>query len=158
MHHDLAGLVVGAALKLDPHPAVTLVGATITPRHHCIGECEERRSIGALLPQPLHVEIKLTVEHRLQPVARNVAVSVPVDGVAHFHVVSRHALRDCPRGAADPEKPAHHFLPRADLRKSAVPARIKINLQRFGMSVDRCLFHGVRTEDLLNSLADETRE
>jgi hypothetical protein len=26
------------------------------------------------------------------------------------------------------------------------------------MGIDRCLFHGVRTEDVLNSLANETRE
>ena len=104
----------------------------------------------ATYTQPLHVEIKLTVEHRLQPVARNVAVSVPVDGVAHFHVVSRHALRDCPRGAADPEKPAHYLLARANLCKSAVPTRIEINLERFGMGIDRCLFHGVRTKNLVN--------
>src|SRR6478736_8422674 len=152
MHHGLAGLIVGAALKLDPHPTVALGRAAKAPSHHRICESEKRSIIAALLSQALYVEIKLAVEHRLQPAARNVAIGVAVNGVAYLHVVSRHALRDCPRGAADPEKPAHHFLPCADLRKSAVPARIKINLQRFGMSVDRCLFHGVRTEDLLNSL------
>src|SRR5207253_6836069 len=98
------------------------------------------------------------IEYRLEPGTRNIAFSVPVDGVAHLHVISRHALGDRPRGAADPEKPAHHFLPRADLGKSAVPTRIEINLERLGMGIDRCLFHSVRTEDLLNSSADETRE
>src|SRR5204863_7204973 len=114
--------------------------------------------IAALLSQALYVEIKLAVEHRLQPAARNVAIGVPVNGVAHLHVVSRHAFRDCPGGASDPEKPAHHFLSRADLGKSAVPTRIEINLERLGMGIDRCLFHSVRTEDLLNSSANETRE
>src|SRR5206468_10139140 len=101
-------------------------------------------------------EIKFAVEHGLQAVARNVAVSVSVDGVAHFHVVSRHALGDSPRGATDPEEPAHHFLPCADLGKSAVPTRIEINPECLGMGIDRFLLHGVRTEDLINSFADET--
>src|SRR5437879_7042431 len=41
VHHDLARLIVDAALKLDPHPAVALVGTAIAPRHHCIGESKE---------------------------------------------------------------------------------------------------------------------
>src|SRR4029077_10711649 len=110
------------------------------------GECKERSSIGALRSQPLDVEPKFMIEHCLQTVARNVAVSVPVDGIAHLHVVSRHALRDCSSSAADSEKPAHHFLPGADLGKSTVPARIEIDPERFGMGIDRFLFHGVRTE------------
>src|SRR5438093_13540956 len=112
------------------------MAAAVASRHYCIGESEERGSIGALLPQPLHIEVEFAVEHRLQPVARNVAVSVPVDGVAHFHVVSRHALGDCARSTADSEKPAHHFLSRADLGKGAVPARIEIDLERLGMGID----------------------
>src|SRR5439155_796368 len=82
-----------------------------------ISESEERSVVAALLSQPLHVEVKFAIEHRLQPVARNIAVCVPVDGVAHLHVVSRHALGDCARSAADSEKPAHHFLSAADLGK-----------------------------------------
>jgi len=31
-------------------------------------------------------------------------------------------LANCPGSAADPEKPAHHFLPRADLGKGTVPS------------------------------------
>ena len=146
MHHDLARLIVGAALELDSHPAVALVSAAITPRHHGIGESEERSVIAALRSQSLDVEPEFVVEHRLEPVARNVSVNVPVDGVAYFHVVSRHALCDRPRSAADPEKPAHHFLSRADLGKGAVPARIEINPERLGMRVERFLFHDVRTE------------
>jgi len=158
VHYDLARLIVDPALKLHPHPAVALVDAAIAPRRHCIGESEERCTFAAFLTQPLHVEIKFAVEHRLEPAARNISVSVPVDGVADLHVISRHALGDRPRSAADPEKPAHHFLACADLGKSAVPTRIEINLERLGMGIDRCLFHSVRTEDLLNSSANETRE
>src|SRR5215469_8507364 len=128
MHEDLAGLVVGTALKLDPHPAVTLVAAAIAPRHDCICEREERCVIATLLSQALQVELKFVIEHRLHPWTRNVAVGVAVNGVAYLHVVSRHAFGDCPRGAADPEKPANDFLPCADLGKSTIPARIEIDL------------------------------
>jgi len=125
---------------------VAFVSAAITPRHHGIGESEEGSVIAAFRSQSLDVEPEFVVEHRLEPVARNVSVNVPVDGVAYFHVVSRHALGDRPRSAADPEKPAHHFLARADLGKGAVPARIEINPERLGMRVERFLFHDVRTE------------
>src|SRR5262245_46492631 len=104
------------------------------------------------------MEIKFAVEHRLKPSARNVAVGVPVNCVAHFHVVSRHALRDRARSATDAEKPAHYFLPGTNLGKRPVPTRIEIDLQRLGMGIDRFLFHGVRTEDLLNAFGPEMRE
>src|SRR4030095_7015877 len=86
-------------------------------------------------------EIELPVKHRLQPLARDIALSMPINGVAHFHVVSRHALGDCPRRAADAEKPAHHLLPGADLRERSVPARIEIDLQRLRMRINCFLFH-----------------
>src|SRR5206468_3763991 len=152
VHHDLAGLIVGAALKLYAHPAVALAGAAIAPRHDGIGESEERRVIAALRGEPFYVEIKFVVEHCLQPIARNVAVDVTVDGVAHLHVISRDAFRDRPGGAADPEKPANYFLPRADLGKRAVPARIDIDLQRLGMGIEDFVFHGVRTENVLYAI------
>src|SRR5262245_19232638 len=69
-----------------------------------------------------------------------------VDCVAHFHVVSRNALGNRARSASDPEKPAHHFLPGADLGKRAVPPWIEIDLERLGMGIDRFLFHGMRME------------
>src|ERR1700756_3380557 len=125
MHDDLARLIVDAALKLDPHPAMALVGAAIAPGDYGVGENEERSIIATVLSQALHVEPKFMIEHRLKPTARNVSVSVSVDGVAYLHVVSRHALGDCPRSAADTEKPAHYFLPGANLGKGAVPAWIK---------------------------------
>ncbi len=141
VHHDLARLIVDAALEFDPHPAVAFVAAVVASRHHRIGKGEERSVIAALLSEPLHVQFKLPVEHRLQPPARDVALRMPIDGVAHFHVVGRHALRDRPRRAADAEEPAHHLLPGADLRKRPVPARIEIDLQRLRMRIDEFLFH-----------------
>src|SRR4029434_5855345 len=94
VHDDLAGLIVCAALEFYSHPAVALVSPAIAPGHYGIGESEERSVIAALRPEALDVELKFVIEHRLQPVARNVAVRVSVDGVAHLHVVSRHALCD----------------------------------------------------------------
>src|SRR5262249_20495702 len=146
VHHDLAGLIVDAALKLDSHPAMAFVRAAIAPRYDRVCEREERSALAAFLAKPLDVEIKFAIEHRLEPVARNIPVDVPVNCVAHFHVVSRDALGDRARSAADPEKPAHHFLARADLRKRAVPARIKIDPERLRMGIERFLFHGVGTE------------
>ena len=54
--------------------------------------------------------------------------------------------------AADSEKPAHHFLSRADLGKGAVPTGIKINPERLGMSIEDFVFHGVRTLDVLTRI------
>ena len=149
MHDDLARFVIGAALKLDPHPAVALVSAAIAPRYHSVGESEERSVVAALLAEPFHVEFKFAVEHCLQPAARNVSLGVTIDGIAHLHVVSGHALGDRARSAADAEKPAHHFLSRADLGKRAKPPRIKINSERLGMGIGCFLFHGMRRGSVL---------
>src|SRR6266699_3299675 len=141
VHHDLARLIVDAALEFNPHPAVEFMAAAVASRHHCIGKGEERSVIAALFGEPLHIKIELAVEHRLQPLARDITLRVPIDSVTHFHVVSRHALRDRPRRPADAEKPTHHLLPGADLRERPVPARIEIDLQRLGMGINRFLFH-----------------
>src|SRR6266436_9487955 len=115
--------------------------AAVASRHHRIGKGEEGSVIAALLPEALHIEIELVVEHCLEPPARDITLRVPINGVAHFHVVSRDALRDRPGGAADTEKPAHHLLAGADLRERSVPARIEIDLQRLRMRINRFLFH-----------------
>jgi hypothetical protein len=117
------------------------MAATVAPRHHRIGKSEERSVIAALLPEPLHIQIEFPVEHRLEPLARDIALRVPINGVAHFHVVSRHALGDRSGRTADAEKPAHHLLPGADLRERPVPARIEIDPQRLRMRINRFLFH-----------------
>ncbi len=140
VHHDLARLVMEAALELDPHPAVTFVAAAKAAGHDRIGKGEEGGVIRSLLPEALDDEIKLAIEHRLEPAARNVAIRAPVDRVAHLHVVGRHALGDRAGGAADPEKPAHHLLPGADLGKSAIPAWIEVDLEGLGMGVNHVAF------------------
>jgi hypothetical protein len=134
-------LIVRAALEFDSHPPVEFMAAAVASRHHCIGKGEERSVITALLGEPLHIKIELAVEHRLQPLARDITLRVSIDSVTHFHVVSRHALRDRARRAADTEKPAHHLLPGADLSERSVPARIEIDLQRLRMGINRFLFH-----------------
>src|SRR5437016_11314171 len=117
------------------------MAAAVASRHHRVGKGEERRVIAALLPEPLDVEVELVVEHCLEPPARDITLRVPINGVAHFHVVSRDALRDRPGGAADAEKPAHDLLPGADLGERSVPARIEIDPQRLRMRINRFLFH-----------------
>ena len=141
MHHDLARLIVDAALEFDSHPAVEFMAAAVASRHHRVGKGEEGSVIAALLPEPLDVEIKLVVEHCLQPPARDITLRVPINGVAHLHIVSRDALRDRPRGAADAEKPAYHLLPGADLGERSVPTRIEVDPQRLRMCINRFLFH-----------------
>src|SRR5207245_8053486 len=107
----------------------------------------------ALFAKPLDVEVELVVEHCLQPPPRDITLRVSINGVAHFHVVSRDALRDRPSGAADAEKPAHHLLSGADFRKRSVPARIEVDPQRLRMRINRFLFHVAADSARLASLA-----
>ena len=139
MDDDLARLIVRMRLEFYAHPTVALVAALEAARHHGIGESEERSVVAAALAEPVEIELKLVIEHRLQPVARHIALGLAVDRVAHRHVVGRHALRDRPRRPADAEKPAHHLLSGADLGKGAVKARVEIDPERLLMRID-CAF------------------
>src|SRR5947199_7136243 len=78
VHHDLARLIVDAALEFDSHPAVEFMAAAVASRHHRVGKGEEGSVIAALLPEPLHVEIELVVEHCLEPPARDITLGVPI--------------------------------------------------------------------------------
>src|SRR5262249_29663667 len=73
VHHDLAGLIVDATLKLDSHPAMAFGRAAIAPRHDRVCEREKRSALTAIDAEPLHVEIKFAVEHCLKPATRHVA-------------------------------------------------------------------------------------
>ncbi len=83
----------------------------------------------------LEVQRVLVVEHRFQPLPANVAIALAIDGVAHGHVVGRHALGDRARRPADAEEPADHFLPGADLGKRAIAALIEIGGQRLAFRI-----------------------
>src|SRR5207247_5814553 len=139
VHHDLARLIVDAALEFDSHPAVEFMAAAVASRDHRVGKGEEGSVIAALLPEPLDVEVELVVEHCLQPPARDITLGVPINGVAHFHVVSRDAFGDSPRGAADAERTAHYLLASADLRERSVSARMEVDPQRLLIRFNRFL-------------------
>ena len=141
MHHDLARLIVDAALEFNPHPAVAFVATAIALRHHRVGKGKEGSVIAPLLSESLHIEIELAVEHRLQPATRDIPLRMPINGVAHFHVVSRHALGDGSSRAAHAKEPTHYLLACSNLSECPVPARIEIDLQCLRMGINNFLFH-----------------
>jgi hypothetical protein len=119
----------------------------ITARRHGIGK-DKKFDAGAPLPgQPLQQQLILVVQHALQARSAHVAIGMPVDRVAHRHVVGRDRLGNCAGRTADPEEPPRDFLPGPDLGKDAVLARIEIHLERLLVGVRRlalCL-HRIRT-------------
>src|SRR6266480_7469273 len=70
------------------------------------------------------------IEHRPETDAADITVGWSVNCVAERHVVSRHRLCDCARGAADKKEPARHFLAGANFREGPVTFGIEINLER----------------------------
>ncbi len=102
----------------------------ITARRHGIGKDKEFDAGAPLLAQPLQQQLILVVQHALQALSAHVAIGMPVDRVAHRHVVGRNRLGNCARRSADTEKPPRDFLPGPDLGKDAVFARIEIHLER----------------------------
>ena len=159
VHDDLAGLVVRLGLELHAHPAVALVAAPVTTRHDRVGEREEAVGVAALLVQPLHVEVKLMVQHVLQPPHGDVPLGLAVDRVADRHVIGRHGLGHGAGGTADPEEPAHHFLPGADFRDRPVPARVEVDterlLVRIGLMCDELGHASPRPHPMLPSVAGQ---
>ena len=142
VQNDLARLVAGMRLKLQPHPSVALVVPLIAAGHNGVGEGEKRRSIASTVTQPVDIELILVVEHRLQPTHRYVPIGFAVDGVAHGHVVGRYGLGDRPGGTPYPEKPSGDLLARPDLRDRPVPPRIQVDPQRLLMGIGAEVAHG----------------
>jgi len=98
------------ALKLIPiQPWHSL--CPIAPRHHCIGESRRTKVVSARSCPAAPRRDQFAVEHRLQPVARNVAVQRARKWRRSLSCRKPTCFRDCPGSAANPEKPAHHFLP-----------------------------------------------
>ena len=80
--------------------------------------------------QPVDQELVLVVQHELQPLARDVARRLAVDGVAEDHVVGGDRLGDRPRGAAGLEEFAGDLLAGADLGERAVLRHVQVDGQR----------------------------
>ncbi len=60
---------------------------------------------------------------------------MPVDRVAHRHVVGRDRFGNCARRTADTKKPPGDFLPSPNLSKDTIFARIEIDLERLLVSI-----------------------
>src|SRR5438128_679982 len=70
------------------------------------------------------------VQHRPETDAADIPVGRSVNRVAEGHVVSRHRLCDCARGAADKKEPARDFLAGSNFREGPVTFGVEINLER----------------------------
>src|SRR5437762_6245617 len=70
------------------------------------------------------------IEHRPETDAADISVGRSINRVAEGHVVCRHRLCDCARGAADKKEPARHFLAGANFREGTVTFGVEINLER----------------------------
>ena len=135
MDHDLAGAALTLCLELNSHPAMALVSAMKISSSDRIGENKEIGALPSCGSKALKKQVKLVVEHSLEPLAGDIARRRAVDGIADGHIVRRDGLRDGPRSAAHLKEPAHHFLTRTNLRESAVEAGIEIDCQCFLMRI-----------------------
>ena len=70
------------------------------------------------------------VEHRPETDAADIPVGRSINSVAERHVVSRHRLCDCARGAADKKEAARDFLAGANFRERPVAFGVEISLER----------------------------
>jgi len=141
VNENLAWLVTRAGLEFDAHPAMALVPAFEAARDDGVGEGEEGGCITPLLAQALDIEHEFTVKHRLKPVARDIAVTTAVDGIAHDHVVGGNAFGHGARSRADPEEPPDHFLTGSDLREGSIPSGIQIDFQSLVVGVQILFVH-----------------
>ena len=135
------GSAPGIGLKPDAHPAVAVVLARVALGGDGVGEDEEARVLAALRREAFGHQTEFIVEHRLEPLAADVAARGAVDGVRDGHVVGRDALGDRARRAADPEKPARHLLPRADLGEGAVLGVVQVDLDGLLVGVQPGILH-----------------
>ena len=142
VEHDLVRLAVRPVLEPDPHPAVTLVGAGIVAGRDGVGERKEAAA-GAPALAKLTLELRpLALEHRLEPLPRDVARARAVEVIADFLVVGGDRLGDRAGRGAGREEPARHLLARTDLGERSEDRRVEIEVQDLLVSAER--LEGVR--------------
>jgi len=130
MDNDLTVFVTWMCLEFYTHPAMTFCPALVTLSRNSIGEREKRTGLTAMLKESVQIEFMFLIKHRLKSFAANVTIGATIDGVADFHVVSRHALRNCPGSPANSEEPPDDFLSGTDFGERSITSRIKIYTQR----------------------------
>src|SRR5438046_5270632 len=131
MNNDLARFATEFRLKTDSEPAVRFVVLLKTARRHGVGKDKKTALRAKLLIQPLDQQIVFMIKHRPETDAADITVGRSINRVAERHVVSRHRLCDCARGAADKKEPACDFLAGANFREGPVTFGVEINLERF---------------------------
>ena len=87
MEEDVVGLFPGMDLEADAQPAVGVAATTGGLGRYRVGEDKEGGAVAAGLGQALFEQAVFMFQHREEPLARNVARGLPVDGVAERHVV-----------------------------------------------------------------------
>ena len=108
-------------LKTQSHPAMALfLGITEPTRPDRIRQGKKGRVFTALGCQAFVDDLILMIQHRPQPLPRDIPRTRSVNRVAHGHVISGNRLRDRPRSPAHPEKHRRRLLPRPDLGEGAV--------------------------------------
>ncbi len=117
-------------LEADSQPALPRLIAAAAVRGNGVGEDEKAGAVAAAAAEAPEKLRPLAFEHRLQARAADIVVGRAIEDVADDHVVSRHRFRNGGGGVPRVEKPARHFLPRADFSESAVFRRIEIDRER----------------------------
>src|SRR5262245_13670461 len=117
---DLGRLL--ARVRLEPHaePAAPTRVASEAPRGDGLRTGEAALGLSSLLAELLHQLRELECEHRLEPLAADVALRGAVEVVAHRHVVGRDGLGDRSSRTAGCEERTRDLLATADLGERAV--------------------------------------
>src|SRR5205809_7678154 len=107
-------------MKTDVDPTASFVMLLKTASSHGVGKDKKTALRAKLLIQPLDQQIVFMIKHRPETDAADITVGRSINRIAERHVVSRHRLCDCARGAADKKEPACNFLAGANFREGPV--------------------------------------
>ena len=133
---NLARFAARLLLKTHAQPAVRFVVLLEAASRDGVGKDKKRSVVSKFFIQPFDQQIVLVVQHRLEPVATDIAVGCSVNGVAKRHVVGRYSFGDCSRSAPDMEKSSSDLLAGADLGEGPVLLRVEIDLERLLIGAD----------------------
>ena len=114
-------------LEPHAHPSVAVVAAVERAGGGGVRKGKEPRSVAAHAIQSLVHEAIFVVEHLPDPLPRNVALRLAIDGVADGHVVGGNRLRHSAGRPAHSEKPAGHLLAGSDLGEVTVDRVIEVD-------------------------------